>query len=74
MYAQRTAVELGAHLAARRKARGLSVQELAAQAGITTNSLRRIEDGDTAISVGALLSTLRALDVLDAVIDVLDQG
>ena len=52
---------LGANIALARKRRGLQQQELAAKAGTTHVTLRRVERGSPTTSVGAYLVVLWAM-------------
>jgi HTH-type transcriptional regulator / antitoxin HipB len=67
-----TLQELGASVAARRKSLGLKQADVAAQAGITPESLSRFERGRVA-EFGAR-KLLAVLAVLGAELDVMAQG
>ena len=53
--------QLGARLRLARKRRGLGLRELAAQMLVAINTLRRVEAGDPAASMGAYAAALWAL-------------
>jgi len=55
-----------------RKLRGLTQAQLADRAGVSRDTLVRLEGGDGGVSVEKLLRVLRALGVLDAVPRALD--
>ena len=55
-----------------RKLRGLAQAQLADRAGISRDTLARLEGGDGGVSVENLLRILRALGVLDALPRALD--
>lgn len=52
---------LGQRLAAHRRLRGLTREELASAAGIGISSLVRLESGESGVSIGILLKVLKAL-------------
>jgi hypothetical protein len=54
------------------KASGPTVAQVSERAGITRNTLRRIETGDPGVGVAAFLSVARALGVLDLVVTATD--
>lgn len=62
------AVSIGEQLLAWRKLQGLTAVQTAERAGISRNTLRRVETGDSGVSFGAFLGVARALGVLDALI------
>lgn len=55
-----------------RKLRGLTQAQLADRAGVSLNTLRRLEGGDGGVSLENVLRILRALGVLDSVPRALD--
>jgi transcriptional regulator with XRE-family HTH domain len=63
---------IGEQLVAWRKLQGLTTVQVADRAGISRNTLRRIETGDAGVSLQAFLSVARALGVLDAVVTATD--
>ena len=56
-----TLEQLGARIRLARKRRGLGLKELAAQMLVAINTLRRVEAGDPAASIGAYAAALWAL-------------
>ena len=59
-------------IAAWRRLRGLTQAQLADRAGISRDTLRRLEGGDGGVSTENLLRTLRALGILDGLSSALD--
>lgn len=55
-----------------RKLRGLTQVQLADRAGVSLNTLRRLEHGDGGVSLENVLRIARALGILDAVVRALD--
>ncbi|WP_106126076.1 helix-turn-helix domain-containing protein [Pseudosporangium ferrugineum] len=66
------AVSIGEQLLAWRKLHGLTAVQVAERAGISRNTLRRIETGDPGVSFEAFLGVARALGVLDALVAATD--
>jgi transcriptional regulator with XRE-family HTH domain len=66
------AASLGEQFVAWRKLQGLTAAQVAERAGISRNTLRRIETGDTGASLLAFLSVARAVGVLEAVVTATD--
>jgi transcriptional regulator with XRE-family HTH domain len=64
--------ELGGHVQAWRKLRGLTQEQVADRAGIDRKSVMRVERGDAAVSLEILLRVLHALGVLDGPVKALD--
>jgi transcriptional regulator with XRE-family HTH domain len=69
---QRAASEIGQQLAAWRKLRGLTAQQLAERAGTTRQSIGRLEHGDLAVGLDIFLNVCRGLGVLDDVVRATD--
>lgn len=63
---------LAQDLAAWRKLRGLTQQQLADRAGIGVRTLRRLEEGEGGVSTETLLRVLRALGTLEPLLAALD--
>jgi transcriptional regulator with XRE-family HTH domain len=59
--------QLGARIAAARKRRRWRAADLAARAGITRETLRRVETGALGTSLGAYVASLWALGLADEV-------
>ncbi len=66
------AVSIGEQLVAWRKLQGLTAVQVAERAGISRNTLRRIEVGDAGVSLQAFLGVVRALGILDALVTATD--
>lgn len=64
--------EVAADVTVWRKLRGLTQAQLADRAGVSINTLRRLEGGDGGISLENTLRILRGIGVLDAVPRALD--
>ncbi|WP_205650279.1 helix-turn-helix domain-containing protein [Actinoplanes solisilvae] len=65
-------MSIGEQFAAWRKLQGLTAVQVSERAGISRNTLRRIETGDTGVGMQAFLGVARALGVLDAVVKATD--
>lgn len=63
----RRAREIGDHLRTWRKMQDLKAEEVAQRAGISRNTVTRVEKGDPGVSLGTLLSVADALGQLDHV-------
>jgi len=64
--------ELGEHLRGWRMVLGLTAQQVAERADITRDTLRKIETGDPGVTFRHVAQVLRALGLLDAVVDAVD--
>lgn len=64
--------EFGAHVKGWRMVLGLTAQQVAERADITRDTLRKIERGDPGVSFRSVSQVLRALGVLDTVVDAID--
>ncbi len=64
---QRAAEDIGQQLAAWRKLRGLTAQQVADRAGVTRQTVSRLERGDLAVGMGVFLNVCRALGILERV-------
>lgn len=62
----------GGHVRGWRMVLGLTAQQVSERAGITRDTLRRVESGDPGVGFGNVAQVLRALGVLDQVIDAVD--
>lgn len=62
----------GANISSWRKLRGLTQAQVADRAGVSINTLRRLEDGDSGITFENLLRILRVLGVLEGFMSSLD--
>lgn len=63
---------LGEHVRGWRMILGLTAQQVAERADITRDTLRKIETGDSTVSLRNVAQVLRALGVLDQVVDAID--
>jgi len=69
---RRTLGSVADDLSAWRKLRGLTQAQLAERAGVSLNTLRRLERADPGVSLGNVLRVLRGLGLLDALPRALD--
>lgn len=69
---QQAATQIGEHLAAWRKLLGLTTQQVAERAGITRQTVSRLERGDLSVGIGIFLNVARALGVLDDLVKAAD--
>ena len=66
------ASQMGEQLAMWRRLLGFTAQEVADKAGVSRDTVSRLENGDPSVSSGTLLSVLRAYSILDQVLDATD--
>ena len=66
----RQITELGGHIHGWRMVLGLTAQQVAERADITRDTLRKIESGNPNVSFNSVAQVLRALGLLDRVVDV----
>jgi len=64
--------EIGEQLRMWRKLLRLTLDQVADRAGIARSTLQKIEKGDGGVSFQAILSTMRALGILDEVVRATD--
>ncbi|MEJ5943866.1 helix-turn-helix transcriptional regulator [Pseudokineococcus basanitobsidens] len=69
---QRAGQDIGAQLAAWRKLQDLTAQQVAERAGISRDTLRRLEHGEVGVSLETVLGVARALGALDRLVEALD--
>lgn len=69
---ERQLAEFGAHVRGWRMVLGLTAQQVAERAGITRDTLRKVETGDAGVSFRSVAQTLRALGVLDQAVNAVD--
>ncbi|AZZ55708.1 helix-turn-helix domain-containing protein [Rathayibacter iranicus] len=67
-----SAIEIGASLAGWRKILGLTAEQVAARAGVTRVTLRKVEHGDPSVGFHVVLRVARALRVLSTLTEALD--
>jgi transcriptional regulator with XRE-family HTH domain len=63
---------LGDHVAAWRKLLGLTAEQVAERAGISRSTLRRLEHGETSVTLETFLNVARVLGQLDQTVGALD--
>ena len=68
----RSARTLGEYLAVWRKLRELTMEQVAERANISRSTLYRIEHGNANVSFESVLEVLRALGILDVVVNSTD--
>lgn len=68
----RQLAEFGEHVRGWRMVLGLTAQQVSERAGITRDTLRKIETGDPSAGFGNVAQVLRALGVLDQVVEAVD--
>ncbi|MBP8918415.1 MAG: helix-turn-helix domain-containing protein [Micropruina sp.] len=68
----RQLAEFGEHVRGWRMVLGLTAQQVSERAGITRDTLRKIETGDPGAGFGNVAQVLRALGVLDQVVEAVD--
>ncbi|KQB87513.1 hypothetical protein Clow_00572 [Corynebacterium lowii] len=64
--------EMGEYVRGWRMVLGLTAQQVAERAGITRDTLRKIEAGSPGVQFGNVAQVFRALGILDQVVEVLD--
>ena len=64
--------EFGEHLRRWRMILGLTAQQVSERANISRVTPRKIESGDPGVGFGSVAQVLRALGVLDRVVDAVD--
>ncbi|WP_029068587.1 helix-turn-helix domain-containing protein [Jonesia quinghaiensis] len=64
--------EFGEHVRGWRMVLGLTAQQVAERAGITRDTLRKVESGDPRVGFGNVAQVLRALGVLDQAVNSID--
>lgn len=68
----RELAEFGEHVRGWRMVLGLTAQQVSERAGITRDTLRKIEAGAPSAGFGNVAQVLRALGVLDQVVEAVD--
>ena len=68
----RQLAEFGEHVRGWRMVLGLTAQQVSERAGITRDTLRKIEAGNPSAGFGNVAQVLRALGVLDQVVEAVD--
>ncbi|TDO68672.1 helix-turn-helix protein [Kribbella sp. VKM Ac-2571] len=67
-----SAQRIGAHLATWRKLQSLTAEQVADRAGVSRDTLRRLERGETTVGIAVFLNVARVLGTLDRVVEALD--
>ena len=68
----RQVTEFGEHVRGWRMVLGLTAQQVSERAGITRDTLRKIESGSPSVSFNSVTQVLRALGILDQLVDAAD--
>lgn len=68
----RQLAEFGDHVRGWRMVLGLTAQQVSERAGITRDTLRKVEAGDPSVGFGNVAQVLRAIGVLDQVVNAVD--
>lgn len=69
---ERELIEFGEHIRGWRMVLGLTAEQVSERAGITRVTLRKIENGELGVGFGNVAQVLRALGILDKVVEVTD--
>lgn len=67
-----SAQRIGVHLTTWRKLQSLTAGQVADRAGISRDTLRRMEKGETTVGLDVFLNVARVLGTLDRVVEALD--
>lgn len=67
-----SAERIGMHLTTWRKLQSLTAEQVADRAGISRDTLRRLEKGETTVGIAVFLNVARVLGTLDRVVEALD--
>jgi transcriptional regulator with XRE-family HTH domain len=68
----RQLVEFGEYVRGWRMVLGLTAQQVSERAGITRDTLRKIETGDAGVNFRSVAQVLRALGLLDQIVNAAD--
>lgn len=66
------AARIGSHLATWRKLQSLTAEQVADRAGVTRDTLRRLERGEPTVGLDVFLNVSRVLGILDHVVQAVD--
>ncbi|PRY13962.1 helix-turn-helix domain-containing protein [Kineococcus rhizosphaerae] len=69
---ERQLTSFGEHVRGWRMVLGLTAAQVSERAGITRDTLRKVEAGDPSVGFGNVAQVLRALGVLDQVVESID--
>ena len=72
--ARRALAKLGADIAVARKKRRISTVSMAERAFVSRSTYSKIEKGDPTVSIGAYVTVLAILGLVDSVGDLADRG
>lgn len=64
--------DIGEHLSTWRRLMGVTSAEAADRAGVSRDTLSRLENGDASVSLGTFLNALRAYGLVGPVVDATD--
>lgn len=67
-----SAQRIGAHVTAWRKLQSLTAEQVADRAGISRDTLRSLEQGETTVGLDVFLNVTRVLGTLDRLVEALD--
>lgn len=67
-----SAQEMGGYISTWRKLQGLTMSQVAERAGVTRDTVSRVERGEVTVGLDTFLGVVRALGRLDSVVDSLD--
>jgi transcriptional regulator with XRE-family HTH domain len=68
----RAARQIGENVATWRKLQNLTAEQLADRAGVSRQTISKLEHGDLGVGIGVLLEVLRALGQIDTVVTATD--
>lgn len=68
----RAAEDIGEQLVVWRKLLGLTASDVAERAGVSRGTVSKVEHGDPGVSYGAFLKVVRAVGILNDVVDATD--
>ena len=66
------AKSIGEHLSTWRRIMGFTSSDVADKAGVSRDTISRLENGDPSVSMATFLNVLRAYDLVDTVTDAVD--
>ena len=65
---RKAATDVGDHLRTWRKLQGLTAEQVAERAGVTRQTVGRLERGELTVGLDVFLNVARALGLLDAIV------
>ena len=69
---KRSAATIGEHLSTWRRIEGIPARELAERAGVSVDTISRLEHGDPSVGLGKVLAVSRIIGILPQVEDAFD--